>query len=781
MIKAQNCQWAKRFGYNNSNEGGTAITMDRFGHLYQTGYIGIGLNYNIFLMKYDTLGNSIWYKTSAVSDNNSSRSIQTDSLGNIYIAGSFYGDSITFGSITLHNKGWSDIFITKYDSLGNVVWAKQIGGSDTDRLNDFHIDHNDNLILTGLFGDSLVFGNNIVVHPPGYSSSNFFIAKLDTYGNGVWAKTSSAIYEQAEGTAISSDSSGNIFVAGTFTSPGLTFGNIQLNNIDTTYSLTEIFIVKYNEQGNVIWAKAASGNSGDYCSDICVGPTNDLYLIGGFKSMNFSIDGFNVTNANNTGNTWDAFIAKFDDSGNVMWLKKEGGFNDDIGRCIEVDKNGSFHVFGGFTSAPLQFSGSITVTSGPLFYGQYDKFGNILWINGAGNGSGAGAGGMYSDGSKNIYLTGAFNGSGLGFYNGIGYTNVFSSGASFDDSFLTRIATSDEVWPGDANHDFIADNNDLLPIGLHYSQTGIPRPSIDNNWQAHPAVDWGYTEANGADIKHADCNGDGIIDSNDTLAILLNMNLAHAFIAHPQVVQPRSVADLYFVTGSNSYHGGDWVIAELWIGTPSLPVSELYGIAFDVKYNTDLVRSGTVNVSIPDSWLGTINMNALKLSNIDSSANIAYGAVVRTDHINANGYGKIAELKFQLKNSVTSLDTLNLSVSRYTAVKADGEPQIFNILPLVSPLLTNIENSEISFDVQIYPNPYSLSTQISYSLKERAFVSIEIFDALGQKKTTLCNENQLPGAHNYHFAPTHNKGGGIYFVKISIDGKSIMRKIVETK
>jgi hypothetical protein len=72
----------------------------------------------------------VWAESAGGTDYDFANSVFTDAGGNVYVTGSFYSDSITFGSITLTNAGagYADIFITKYDSNGTVLWVKSEGG-----------------------------------------------------------------------------------------------------------------------------------------------------------------------------------------------------------------------------------------------------------------------------------------------------------------------------------------------------------------------------------------------------------------------------------------------------------------------------------------------------------------------------------------------------------------------------------------------------------------------------------------------------------------------------
>src|ERR1017187_7026276 len=86
--------------------------------------------------------------------------VATDALGNLYLAGSFDSESLTFGTTILSNKGESDIFLTKYDTYGNIIWAVSAGSKDVEWSERIAVDAAGNIYLTGEFwGPTIVFGN----------------------------------------------------------------------------------------------------------------------------------------------------------------------------------------------------------------------------------------------------------------------------------------------------------------------------------------------------------------------------------------------------------------------------------------------------------------------------------------------------------------------------------------------------------------------------------------------------------------------------------------------
>ncbi|MCI5058867.1 MAG: hypothetical protein MRY83_22325, partial [Flavobacteriales bacterium] len=121
--------------------------------------------------------------------------------------------------------------------------------------------------------------------------------------------------------------------------------------------------------------------------------------------------------------------------------------------------------------------------------------------------------------------------------------------------YSTCINLSDTIWPGDCDANGVADIVDILPIGIGYGSTGPVRPNATINWVGQFGNDWGTNFVNGVDYKHADCNGDGLIDQNDLSAILLNYGLTHAKGETPQfnALDPSLIVDITLDTaGINS-------------------------------------------------------------------------------------------------------------------------------------------------------------------------------------------------------------------------------------
>ncbi|HKR06493.1 MAG TPA: T9SS type A sorting domain-containing protein [Bacteroidia bacterium] len=373
-----NWQWAKQGISTGSSNESVSTATDHFHHIYTTGYfespaiifdsLFVTSNgyYDIFLAKHDENGNILWVRSAGGTNSDLGKSVATDLDGNIYVTGVFYSTSITFGSTNLLNNSGSDFFLAKYDSAGNVLWAKNMGGNGSDNGEDVAIDANGNVYVTGAFHSPLViFGSDTLINN---GQEDIFVAKFDSSGNVLWVKNpGGSSYD--EGVSICTDANSNILITGFFSSPSITFGNIVLTN-------PGIFVAKYDSSGNVLWAKG-SGGLGGSGRGICTDKSNNILLTGSFENS-ISFDSITLTG------TWhdQVFIAKYDASGNALWAKRGTGINQDFGEKVVTDNNKNVYIIGSFNMPYITFD-STTINGplnsvSPLFIAIFDSLGNII-------------------------------------------------------------------------------------------------------------------------------------------------------------------------------------------------------------------------------------------------------------------------------------------------------------------------------------------------------------------------------------------------------------------
>lgn len=277
-------QWAKRAG-GTGLDSGFGVDADWSGNIIIiTGYfygtatfdsytLTSAGSYDIFIAKYDASGNVLWATRAGGKEYDLGDGIIIAESGGSIITGHFNG-SATFGSITLASAGGSDIFIAKYDAAGNVLWAKKAGGTGNDFGYNVTRDGSYNGVITGSFQGSATFGS-ITLTSAG--SNDIFIAKYDPSGNVLWARRAGgANYDS--GQSIAADESNSSVVTGFFDGSA-TFGTTTL----TSAGSRDIFIVKYDDSGNVLWASRAGGKDMDMGYGIAADGSGDIIVTGNFN------------------------------------------------------------------------------------------------------------------------------------------------------------------------------------------------------------------------------------------------------------------------------------------------------------------------------------------------------------------------------------------------------------------------------------------------------------------------------------------------------------------
>ena len=391
-------------------------------------------SWDIFIAKYDANGNAIWAKNARVDTPLEECAIATDENNNVYITGSYKSSITFGGITLTNSGGstTSSFFLVKFDSQGNVIWAKDADYSNTLWVSDLAIDSQGNSYVTGSYSSApFILGSTTLID---FANVNPFLVKYDSGGNVVWARgfqqnnTNSSASTWSFG--IATDALDNIYITGDYVNSSTTttsFGGISLPNSGNARSM---FLVKYDNLGNVIWVEtslssnALSAYSGDDSGrNIVVDLNNNIIVSGNFTSAVVSFDGFSLSNAvsTNPNQLDDVFLVKYDANGTALWAKRAGGMSFDESTGITCDHFGNIYVSGAFESKPANFGSivlnKISSTSSPVFIAKYDELGNENWVKYVEktDGSFAESVGVSSDNVGNVYVTGcAFNNSVFG-------------------------------------------------------------------------------------------------------------------------------------------------------------------------------------------------------------------------------------------------------------------------------------------------------------------------------------------------------------------------------
>jgi len=352
---------------------------------------------------------------------------------------------------------------------------------------------------------------------------------------------------------------------------------------------------------------------------------------------------------------------------------------------------------------------------------------------------------------------------------------------------ITVDDTCHGVWPGDANFDLTVDNTDLLNIGIGYGATGPVRPGASLNWFAQLCPSWLNTFASGINYKNADCNGDGVIDDNDTTAILVNYGLNHPFIKPvPPPILP-GIPDLYLVVSTDTTGLSDTISIEVFLGTVGVPVDSVYGIAFTIDTDPSLTDSTYANANFGNCWMGTQGTDLLTLTKNRMNSGSIDVALVRTDHANVSGSGPLGVISLVTTDNIagkpapgSTAKTLTFSISKTSAITAAETYLQVNQLPdsivIDSAYIAGVTEPKTEKDkFFIAPNP---SSDLAVLFCKTVFPEnavIEISDVNGRllySKEAFISTGKISIntrlLENGLYVVTINKGNSVQHIKLLI-------------
>ena len=408
VTNADDTQWAKRSG-GTAYDYGKSVTTDVSGNAIVAGYFkgtatlgdtsltASGM-YDIFLSKYKTDGTLAWTRQAGGTDCDHAHSVTTDSWGNSIVVGEFKGTAF-FGSTSLISSGEEDVFVAKYDAGGNLAWARKAGGSYEDVAYGVSTDANGNVFVTGLFHDKAIFGDYTLIANGSYS--DLFIAKYAANGVLLWVR-------QAGGTApdlsqgIDTDLCGNAIITGYFRDQTDFEGTTLISE-----GLNDVFIAKYDFDGNLVWVRKAGGESYDYSHSISVDASGAAVIAGRFKKTAT----FENTTISAQGHD-DIFVAKYDSDGNYLWVNQAGGSSQDIAYAVTTDSESNVIVSGSFFGTAY-FNNTWFTSSGSadMFLMKYNPQGTYLWAKHIQGNKSVRAYGISTDVLDHVFVTGGFAGT----------------------------------------------------------------------------------------------------------------------------------------------------------------------------------------------------------------------------------------------------------------------------------------------------------------------------------------------------------------------------------
>lgn len=374
--------WLRQFGTNGADNA-WSIAADASDNLYVTGTTtGIfpgqdaTVGGNIFLRKYDISGNSIWTRQFG-SGGPDGAMVGVDKLGNVYLAGTISG------ALAGPSAGLRDAFLRKYDSSGHSLWTRQLGSNKDDWAYGVAADVAGNIYVAGFTDGAL----------PSHTSAGMkdaFVAKYDATGSMLWSKQFGSDKDD-RAIGVATDASGNAYVVGHTDGPILP-SVTPLGNRDA-------FIIKFDPSGNVVWARPIGSDRFDRAFNVAVDASGNACVSG---YTDGTLPGQSLVGG------YDAYIARFDPSGNMVWARQYGSELYDHGYGVTMDAASNIYVVGDTDGAlPGQANAGVR----DAIAVKYDSNGNMVWRRQFGSGLYDNAQGVAVDSSGNAYVAGSTNGA----------------------------------------------------------------------------------------------------------------------------------------------------------------------------------------------------------------------------------------------------------------------------------------------------------------------------------------------------------------------------------
>lgn len=468
--------WARNGG-GQFDDQGRAIATDANGNIFITGIaeqnavfgsveLGNGWK-DIFIVKYSSDGDVLWAKSAGSGNSNpeGGYGICTDIQGNCYVTGAFEGTA-SFDGTTVTSQGEEDMFIAKYNPNGELIWAVSAGGIGYDNANSICV-HAGHLYVTGKVAGIAYFGVDSLTATNG--GTDFFIAQYDTNGNFLKAINTGGIYLD-EGFDIDCGNDGSVYATGFFTS------TIEFET-DTFSSFGRSpFIVKYDASLNEIWAKAPKLDAYAEATSLAVSGEGHC-IVAGFYQDSILFGGTVLPPKGED----DIFLASYDGNGEVLWATPAGGTGRDWPTALDIGPSNEIYLTGKFRDT-AQFGQVEIISNGyyDAFVAQYGSTGTPIMAVNVGSdypdplqydetGSG-----ICVDLTGNCYITGTF-------YNTASFppNEITSNGIA--DVFVAKIAaTSAGAYaPSKLSNEIRVYPNPAKGRLLYLLNTGIDSKNLD--------------------------------------------------------------------------------------------------------------------------------------------------------------------------------------------------------------------------------------------------------------------------------------------------------------
>jgi hypothetical protein len=361
---------------------------------------------DFFVAKYSPEGKCLWVRTGGGSKTDRGYGVAVDAQGNVFVTGHCQSTDATFDGVPFENRGGDyDLFIAKYDATGKLQWLKSAGGNGYNYGHGIGVDREGNCYFTGGMAGGCEF---LGVAPKNLGKSiHVFLAKLTTNGELAWLRVAEGA-GSSTGEHLAVDADGNAVVVGG-TSGVETFDPFTI----TSKAGREVYAVKYDTNGKPLWTFAGDGSANALFTSVALDGKGGISVCGMFKDT-LALGGQKFQTSGkvpSAGHEDDLFAAKLDRDGKFRWARVGSGKGTDYALCVAADEAGNSYVTGEYQFTVTMGDTSMT-TQGmrDIYVAKFDDSGALRWLRSTGGTRGNLGYCVVHDKAGNLFLSGAFDG-----------------------------------------------------------------------------------------------------------------------------------------------------------------------------------------------------------------------------------------------------------------------------------------------------------------------------------------------------------------------------------
>ena len=290
----ENIVVAGTIGFTTINFGGGAVSGS------------VESNGDLFVLQLDPTGKYVWAQTFRGGAHAGSQptGLAIDAAHNVVVGGSLYDSSAAIGTTNLQGS----FFLGEFNPTGGVLWVNGFGagGAGPGNSTFVAVDAARDVFYAGSFSGSVDFGSGMLTSAGG---TDIFLAKFDSKGNCIWSKSYGDAQNQVA-TALSVDANGQPILTGNFEGT-VTFGTEVLTSTGGTMAGDNIYLAKFDTNGNALWSRRFGDAHGQYPTSIAVDGTGAALLTGTFSgTLDFSDTTPSMPLKDTPSGATDVFLAK---------------------------------------------------------------------------------------------------------------------------------------------------------------------------------------------------------------------------------------------------------------------------------------------------------------------------------------------------------------------------------------------------------------------------------------------------------------------------------------